>query len=668
VLKHQAGVRSAAFSSDGLRLATASDDATARLWSAATGEPLTLPLKHPAPVRHVSFSQDDCYLLTWTDDGTVRVWEADTGSPRPTDLPAHVLGGSAERSPEGRRQLECGRDGLLRLWDSGHLDPHETRWNTWLPIARKPRNGRPASAPAPRKRTFVHSASRTAAAAEDRPGSADGTRDGALVTPTVICRRADERLAVIRLADGLRVNDLTTGEPVTPLYKVDGAVTRVEFSPDGRYVHLETDAERGARTKVLDLMPDLRPAEDLARLAQVLTGHTLDEGAPREVEARQLVEGWRQLRARHPGSFSVTPEEVERWHDTAWRSCLRAGLWAEAVAHLDVLLERQPDSALLWARKGHVWATAGRHPAAAEAYDRAIELDNGQAAYWYRRAVAFEHQGAWHRAARDYTQAAELGHGPPWSPRAWRRRACAQVRLGRLEQAVDDLTHVIDLDPTARTAFALRGGLYGHFRHWEKAALDLARARSLGDDRPWVAYLHALVCLRLDDRTGYRAAALSLLGRAEEGRDLGAAAWAAWTGLLAEESPADPERLLYWAERVRTTFQEPGGLQSFCHTLVGAGLCRVCRWADAVNHLENPPLDPTTPWDWLFLARAHHAEGNTKAARHWLRTAHQWMGLLSGNSGETPGNAPFLPWHQRLEIRLLRGQVEPLFQSGERGA
>src|SRR5205823_4085368 len=46
ILKHGGGVYSAQFSPDGKRIVTASDDKTARVWDAQSGQPLTGPLKH----------------------------------------------------------------------------------------------------------------------------------------------------------------------------------------------------------------------------------------------------------------------------------------------------------------------------------------------------------------------------------------------------------------------------------------------------------------------------------------------------------------------------------------------------------------------------------------------------------------------------------------------
>jgi WD40 repeat protein len=82
VLKgHQGLIRSVAVSPDSKSVLTGSFDGTARLWSAATGEPIGEPLTHAARVRVVAFSPDGNLAATGSFDGAARLWDAATGKP-----------------------------------------------------------------------------------------------------------------------------------------------------------------------------------------------------------------------------------------------------------------------------------------------------------------------------------------------------------------------------------------------------------------------------------------------------------------------------------------------------------------------------------------------------------------------------------------------------------
>jgi hypothetical protein len=75
-----------------VRLATASDDGTARVWDARTGAELLALRGHGGRVNGVCFSADGSRLATASDDRTARVWE---GRPIPE--------GSAEELDYRRR-------------------------------------------------------------------------------------------------------------------------------------------------------------------------------------------------------------------------------------------------------------------------------------------------------------------------------------------------------------------------------------------------------------------------------------------------------------------------------------------------------------------------------------------------------------------------------------
>jgi WD40 repeat protein len=115
---HSGPLESAAFSPDGLRIITASDDHTARLWDATTGKPLAVLSAHSGPVRSAVFSRDGLRIVTASVDGTVRIWDAASGKS------LVILSGhsswvrSAVFSPDGLRIVTASVDGTARVWDA----------------------------------------------------------------------------------------------------------------------------------------------------------------------------------------------------------------------------------------------------------------------------------------------------------------------------------------------------------------------------------------------------------------------------------------------------------------------------------------------------------------------------------------------------------------------
>jgi WD40 repeat protein len=115
---HSESIRALAFSRDGLRIASGSDDRTARLWNAEGTLTATLA-GHTAKVLSVAFRPDGARVLTASADGTVRQWDSRTGEPVGSPYDRHTGEvWTAVYSPDGQWIASGGTDRTVRLWQA----------------------------------------------------------------------------------------------------------------------------------------------------------------------------------------------------------------------------------------------------------------------------------------------------------------------------------------------------------------------------------------------------------------------------------------------------------------------------------------------------------------------------------------------------------------------
>jgi WD40 repeat protein len=106
------------FSPDSWRIVTASEDGTAHLWNALTGESLGEPMRHEAEVLWAQFSGDGQRIVTASVDGSARIWRADTSQLTAPPLQHGDIVHFATFSPDGQKVVTASRDNTVRIWNA----------------------------------------------------------------------------------------------------------------------------------------------------------------------------------------------------------------------------------------------------------------------------------------------------------------------------------------------------------------------------------------------------------------------------------------------------------------------------------------------------------------------------------------------------------------------
>ena len=168
LIGHNDSVNGVAFSPDGKRLVSSSQDGSIRLWDTATHQPIGAPLSlgqltpsslafspdgkilavglsnatvqlwemasvptpgavlagHTSRVSSVAFSPDGALLAAGSDDTTILLWNVASGQPAGQPLIGHTKGvNGVAFSPDGTRLASSGLDESVRLWDVASGQP-----------------------------------------------------------------------------------------------------------------------------------------------------------------------------------------------------------------------------------------------------------------------------------------------------------------------------------------------------------------------------------------------------------------------------------------------------------------------------------------------------------------------------------------------------------------
>jgi WD40 repeat protein len=115
---HSGSVRACAWSPDGIRIASASEDNMLRIWDAESGQSLHTLTGHKDSVSACAWSPDGTRIVSASLDKTLRIWNAKSGRCLRTLIGHKHSVSGCSWSPNGTRIVSGSDDDTLRIWDT----------------------------------------------------------------------------------------------------------------------------------------------------------------------------------------------------------------------------------------------------------------------------------------------------------------------------------------------------------------------------------------------------------------------------------------------------------------------------------------------------------------------------------------------------------------------
>jgi WD40 repeat protein/serine/threonine protein kinase len=329
-IKNPHALAQASFSPDGNRIATIDAGREARVWDIAAGELLASAPASEGKFGRASFSSDGRLLATFGSDNRARVWDAATGEAVTPPLKQNGSIRFAEFTPDSKRILVAGRDDCVRLWelptkegrdgrvlDAEPAPPPDFTEAAGRRLIRLPggdavqavdaATGAPLGPPLRHSSRITYAAlsqdgRRVVTASDDNTAEVWDAVTGIRLIPPLMHKATvlyaafspDGGRVVTASEDRTaRVRDTASGDALTPALWHPRSVERAYFSPDDDHV-ITISSDRVVRS--WDLTPDMRPVEDLVRLAEVLAGGRIDpDFGLVPLDAAALRSGWKAL-------------------------------------------------------------------------------------------------------------------------------------------------------------------------------------------------------------------------------------------------------------------------------------------------------------------------------------------------------------------------------------
>lgn len=431
---HRGWLSSVAVSADGKLYATASEDRTARVWDAATGECLRVLDGHGGKVTDVGFSPDCKCVATTCADGGARIWDVASGELR-AKLSGHDKGANRLAfDSKGDRLATAGDDRMVRIWCLGNGEQIRV----------------------------LHG------------------HEGAV---TSVKFSGDDRwIATSSDDETVRSWRSDTGQQQHVMRGHRGQVTDVVFSPDSLRL-ASSGADGTVKLWDFDCGEEALTIRGMSAVSPV-TAVQFSRGGKQLLAVREwsLLIWDSEQRQSPPAAFAAFDAANRKWHEAEWRKCEENRQFFAATYHLDRLLLARPDNGQWAYQRGDLRGDLGDFKGAMADYDLACEkgspatalnahqmrllilLKNGDRAEFLRtcqqcldmaesrNGVVDLNNAVWHASIASHPEIdraralamidrAMMAATPEEQRLCAGTRAAALFRCGRLEEAIAEIRH-----------------------------------------------------------------------------------------------------------------------------------------------------------------------------------------------------------------------------------
>lgn len=503
-----------AFSPDGQRIATASEDKTVIVWNVADGKQYSPRLYHGSKITQIQFTPDSRWLATISEDNFARVFDISTGKQVVSPLRHNGSPLSFCFSANARCILTAAQDHLLRHW----------------------------SLPVPIDATVDGNESATLA----KQLMASQAR---LVTSP-----NGKLVANFGTEQPVRLRDSKSREPLTEALKISGVTSALAFSPDSKWAasggadgmvqlwSTETGQPRWGRagmhtSKVFAI--DFHPKENILatgsddntiRLWNSESGELLfapisHVGSVYFVRFSQ--DGSLLFSASNDGSTrvydsqtgeAITPR-LPAWDGQPWKDGLTANLTSLAdlnnltQALTGVAVDNQGGQRLL---QSHEILDRYRK-VMSKSEETKLSTDDEQ---WHEYHVEHSVKSKqWFAASWHLERLIATGKSENL---AYYRQRLAQVlaEQGNWKKVLDITTAALSLNPQDAELWLRQGQALGELKEWRKSIQCIGLATLLRDQPHWKEVMPAWVKLGQGDVAGYRKECERLLALPETSKEL----------------------------------------------------------------------------------------------------------------------------------------------------